>query len=293
MNPLIPLLFTLIALNGRQVKGDTLYRLKVLFLIGIACFLFLFHINYWHEMFSPAAWITNTLAILIVLMTVAVGLSSWIRGAGIRTTSGLGIVFFLVLMGSYAFDRDIKEIIAHGAGFYKGETLTEVLTTGSKNGVNVTLPVGLEMRIPGTWEQRKLPPGHTYFTRVEDGRQVLEVRPNCLGKSRLDTPTIIRNTFATFEADRKGLEKQAVCRASAFGEKQCLIQVRYGIAEELPYERWYWLSIPHGRGSSSVVDVLLFNDSVDVRSEVLSAIASIQKVGEPTGLLCRTPAAWL
>lgn len=67
----------------------------------------------------------------------------------------------------------------------------------------------------------------------------------------------------------------------------------YGIAEELPYERWYWLSIPHGRGSSSVVDVLLFNDSVDVRSEVLSAIASIQKVGEPTGLLCRTPAAWL
>lgn len=293
MHPLIPLLFSLIGFNGRQFREDKQYRLNVFSLVGISYFCFLTHISYWHETFSAPAWVVNFISVLVVMTTVAIALSPWLRHGGLAKTASLGLLFSAVLVGSYVYDREVKETIARMAGFYGDEILSFQSEPEPHTVLQIALPSGLELEVPTNWELRDMPSGHVYFNFYASGQKALELRPNCVGRLRLDTPTIIKNALARLEAEGKGLAHKVECQMTGSGVKECLIQVRYEKTEGMPRERWYWLSIPRDRRVSTVVDVLLFDDSPALRSEALVAIASVRRVEQDAAVLCTTPAAWL
>jgi hypothetical protein len=297
MHALIPLLFIFIALNSKQLKEDMWYRANVFCLVGISYFFLFQYTLYWYQVFPTDQWIQFVPGLLIVLLTIAIALSSWNRKSHPAKTISLGFICCIAIATTLIFDHVVKEKLAEWGGYFDSEYLASSATptssavSSSASGIEEIPTIGVSLNVLPNWQRERLESGHLYFTALRKGKKILEVRPNCLGHFGIDTPTFVANTLSLFEADASGSQKNVECSLVA-GSKQCLITVNYSGSNELA-AKWRWLNIDKSRGVAYIVDALFYQGVATLKDDVRNILLSSHLLSQVPTQDCYTPAVWL
>lgn len=123
MHSLILLIFIFIALNGKQLRRDSLYRANVFAITGTCYFVFVQYIAYWHKVFPVEGWRQYLPEVLVVFSAVGLSLSPWNKKSHPIKTVCLCSIFLISLLVTYIFDIKIKEWLAEKGGFFNTEPL--------------------------------------------------------------------------------------------------------------------------------------------------------------------------
>lgn len=289
MHALIPLLLILILFNRRQLETDKLYRANVFALVGISYFFLFQYTIYWYRIFPTNSALQFVPGIAVVLSTVAAALSPWNKRSSPIKTALLCFAGGAVMVATIGFDHAIKEKLAELGGYFESGTIaqSELTSSASKQMTNI----GIQLNLSGSWSEKTLDSGHTYFILEDDAGDVAELRPNCLGSFDIDTPTFVRNTLELFEAGTDGT-KEAVRCTRAQNTKECLVVVRYADSIEAK-EKWRWFKMQQGGSRAVVIDVLISADAPKLRANIVAVLASAVPMDSKPSEPCRTPAAWL
>ena len=291
MDALIPLLLIFIALNSKQLAKDKLYRANVFAVVGIFYFVFLQYIHYWNRIFQVDGWVRIIPILIIVLVAVGLSLSPFIKRSHIVKTTILCSIFAASLATTYIFDISVKEWLAEKGGFYSDRLAVPIDSSRSDRESSFKFhAVGLEMRAFDRWSKVELPSGHEYLKYEHDGEGRVEVRPNCLGKIQIDTPTYVSRILQSAEPGIREASSSYECGKYA-GLKECLVKVTYS-SEVGSCKRWH-LYAENDSNSGVVVDFILSGESELLQERVMSLMASIRIIEKRTTEVCRTPAVWL
>ncbi|MCX2783674.1 hypothetical protein OQJ46_11825 [Microbulbifer thermotolerans] len=291
MHSLTLLLFIFIALNGKQLRNDSLYRANVFAIVGICYFFFVQYIAYWNRVFPVEGWGKYLLEMLVALGAVGLSLSSWNKKSHPIKTLCLCSIFFIALLVTYVFDIKVKEWLAEKGGFFNGEPpLVLKQEAGTLDKSIKFSEVGIEFRAFEGWRKGELPSGHEYLTYGNSDAGVVEVRPNCLDGMNIDTPTYVSNMLELLEVNKPTSRYDYQCSKSA-QVKECFIRVEYLSADGVS-KRWHWLRSQRGERSIAV-DFIIPNDSKVVEEKVLELIMSTKISKKHQTVICTTPAAWL
>lgn len=292
MHALIPLLFTLILFNSKQLKNDKLYRANIFALVGISYFCVLQYALYWYRVFPTESVAQYLPGLLAVSSAIGIALSPWNRRSHPLKTVLLCGLFGFSLLSTFAFDKAIKETLAEIGGFFQNDVSLKPDKASLSDHKLVELQsIGIQLQIPQHWQQRQLSSGHHYFIYDEQGKVLLEVRPNCLDALEIDTPTYLSNILQLFEGHNAGAQYESRC-AQMEADKNCLVQVRYPQSGSIK-EKWHWLEIPTDQSRTFALDFVLLEDLSALKVEVWDVISSVAILKDKATEPCRTPAAWL
>lgn len=273
------------------------YRANVFCLVGIGYFFMFQYTLYWYRIFPTDGWVQFVPGLLIVLLTVVVALSAWNRKSHPAKTIVLGLLCFIAIATTLLFDHVVKEKLAEWGGYFGSEDLfSSVMSTAAAGPSSISdieeIPmIGIRLNVSPRWQQHRMVSGLLYFTVDGNDKKTLEVRPNCLGDFKIDTPTFVANTLSLFEADASGSKKGVECRVTD-ESKQCLITVSYSGKNEIA-EKWRWLNIDRNEGRAFTIDALFYEDVGTLKEDVRNIFLSARLLPQVPTQECFTPASWL
>lgn len=291
MHALIPLLLVFIALNGKQLRSDKLYRANVFAIVGICYFFFIQYIAYWNRVFPAEEWTEYLPGIVAVLGAVGFSLSPWNRKSHPVKTACLCSLFFISLAGTYVFDVKVKEWLAEKGGFFNDQISLNTNWEAATSAELFEFPgIGIEVRTSEGWRKAELPSGHEYLTYSDGDLGVMEVRPNCLGGMSIDTPTYVSNMLDLLEVTKPNIRYKYQCVKSERA-KECLIRVEYPSVDG-GRKRWHWLK-SLGEEKSIAMDFIMPDGNKAFEEKALGLMATTRISDRRKTAMCNTPAAWL
>lgn len=291
MHSLILLIFIFIALNGKQLRRDSLYRANVFAITGTCYFVFVQYIAYWHKVFPVEGWRQYLPEVLVVFSAVGLSLSPWNKKSHPIKTVCLCSIFLISLLVTYIFDIKIKEWLAEKGGFFNTEPL--IAMEQKKGALDKAIKfsqVGIEFRTSKSWCKAKLPSGHEYLIYGDSSTGIIEARPNCLDGMNIDTPSYVANILELLEVNKPTYRYDYQCSKYA-KVKECLIRVEHLSVDGIS-KRWHWLK-SQGDERAIAVDIIIPNDSKVLEEKALELIASTKILKKRQTAICTTPAAWL
>lgn len=291
MHALIPLLLILILFNRRQLENDKLYRANVFALVGISYFVLFQYTLYWYRIFPSDGIFQFVPGVAIVISTVMVALSHWNKRSHPLKTGLLCALCAAAIVITLGLDHTLKEKLAELGGYFKSEATTQKQPASAAYENEEVPAIGARIALSGMWSKKTLDTNHVYFVLQGDAGPMAELRPNCLGDFKIDTPTFVLNTLELFEAGTSGAAERVTCTRNR-GIKHCLVTVKYASSLDIA-EKWRWFKIQQDRSKSIMIDVLIFVDEPGVRKEISDALASAQPTENGPSEPCRTPAVWL
>lgn len=272
MHVIIPLLFALILINSKKLKGDTYYRNSVFAIVGITFFFFLKFVDYYFFIFPHSDLYHNIVSVSVILATVLLCLSPLATKSG-PIGACISITFFSVsVVLSFGLEYEIKNIIAEKGGYFdspppqkpEAGTIIKQKYTNKEAGFSIQL-----LKI---WEQKQHEGGLDYFVFNKSGTKIAELRPTCFHSSEYVITDILNNLKKNAIAENQTNTHQCYKKNDFF---ICLIK-NTTKSTNSPFERWHWLAMnPHYKHNIEI-DVLIHKPSTEIKKEITRIFNSVE-----------------
>ncbi|MFT7561848.1 MAG: hypothetical protein ACI93R_003780 [Flavobacteriales bacterium] len=286
MYALTPLLFILLTLNSKQLKDDWEYRFKVFALVGAFHFSIFQFLNYTFHILQSQGIIQIAANAFCVLAIVTLCLSQYIKKSNITVSVVVGFISMVLIVANFFFSAPVKNVIADRSGYYSSFELKLPYRASlpEKSVVHIFDVGGYSLRLPESWEEKKLNTGHPYFIKMNGVEKVAEIRPRCSPPGTIDIPTLVENLQILISAT--GGSSQFSCHVNE-GVKQCYIEGKYDSKE-----RWFWFQLDENKGRE--IEALFYQDDAESKRDAIFAMASVEYIApvDDVYLLCSTPSEW-
>ncbi len=294
---LLALVIIIFAFNHEQLKTNLFYRFKVFAIVGIANFCISYYVVYLCKISGITGFVVWVIAAVIVITSCLICLTPAIKKDSFATLTLIAALALFSAAGIFVFDTSIKNLIARSSGYFTEGTFAFSQDSSlNSNDISFDHPSSYySIRIPQSWEIKRLPTGEQYFIYSQGKDKSLEFRPKCISGLSIDYPTLVINTEKTHNSSAQNTHSE--CHETSKGI-ECIVKSRY--ENKQTNERWHWFFMPNSLNKNGVeFDILFFENNEELYKQARSVLSTVDvksarsetndRESEPH---CSTPSAW-